>query len=181
MPDPRGRRLADCHPGLPGHACLFAPLSGRAATPPPHATLGPRLGMRHVRRSPAPLGRPRPLLVLWRRQGPPPQRLPQRRLLGGRRIHWDFAGSELDAGVDPSPPSGRRPADIWIPRGVSRFTEAWDFSVSSLLRTSHISSATPSVADVFHGVPGGRVWVEGGGVGGVVVPGLAGSGCLDLL
>ena len=48
--------------------------------------------------------------------------------------------------------AGRRPADIWVPRGVSGFAEAWDFSVSSLLRSSHLSSASPSVADVFHEV-----------------------------
>ena len=44
------------------------------------------------------------------------------------------------------------PADIWVPRSVSGFAEAWDFSVSSLLRSSHLSSASPSVADVFHEV-----------------------------
>ena len=44
------------------------------------------------------------------------------------------------------------PADVWVPLGVSSFVEAWDFSVSSLLRTSHISSAAPSVADVFAAV-----------------------------
>ena len=49
----------------------------------------------------------------------------------------------------PPPQSGRRRADVWVPRGVSGFAEAWDFSVSSLLRSSHISSATPSVASVF--------------------------------
>ena len=35
---------------------------------------------------------------------------------------------------------------------MSGFTEAWDLSVSSLLRPSHLSSASPSVADVFHEV-----------------------------
>ena len=55
--------------------------------------------------------------------------------------------------VSPSPPAaGRRPADIWVPRSVSGFAEAWDFLVSSLLRSSHLSSASPSVADVFHEV-----------------------------
>ena len=37
-------------------------------------------------------------------------------------------------------------------QGVSGFAEAWDFSVSSLLRSSHFSSTSPSVADVFHEV-----------------------------
>ena len=60
--------------------------------------------------------------------------------------------------VDPSsvssplPAASRRPADIWVPRGVSGFAEAWDFSISSLLRSSHLSSASTSVADVFHEV-----------------------------
>ena len=52
----------------------------------------------------------------------------------------------------PPPAASRRPADVWVPRGVSGFAEAWDFSVSSLLRSSHLSSASPSVADVFHEV-----------------------------
>ena len=52
----------------------------------------------------------------------------------------------------PPPAASRRPADIWVPRGVSGFAEAWDFSVSSLLRSSHLSSASSSVADVFHEV-----------------------------
>ena len=53
--------------------------------------------------------------------------------------------------VSPVPPAAsRRTADVWVPRGVSRFAEAWDFSVSSLLRSSHLSSASPSVADFFH-------------------------------
>ena len=52
----------------------------------------------------------------------------------------------------PPPAASRRPADIWVPRGVSGFAEAWDLSVSSLLRSSHLSSASPSVADVFHEV-----------------------------
>ena len=68
----------------------------------------------------------------------------------------DRGGPPFD--VDPSsassppPAASRRPADIWVPRGVSGFAEAWDFSVSSLLRSSHLSSASPSVADVFHEV-----------------------------
>ena len=52
----------------------------------------------------------------------------------------------------PPPAASRRPADVWVPRRVSGFAEAWDFSVSSLLRSSHLSSASPSVADVFHEV-----------------------------
>ena len=36
--------------------------------------------------------------------------------------------------------------------GVSGFAEAWDFPVSSLLRSPHLSSAFPSVPDVFHEV-----------------------------
>ena len=40
----------------------------------------------------------------------------------------------------------------WVPRSVSGFAEAWDLSVSSLLRSSHLSSASPSVADVFREV-----------------------------
>ena len=53
--------------------------------------------------------------------------------------------------VSPVPPAAsRRPADVWVPRGGS--ADAWDFSVSSLLRSSHLSSASPSVADVFHEV-----------------------------
>ena len=63
-------------------------------------------------------------------------------------------GSELDPGLNPSLPANcrRRLADIWVPRGVSGFVEAWDFSVSSLRRTSHESSAGPSFADVFQEV-----------------------------
>ena len=44
---------------------------------------------------------------------------------------------------------GRRPADIWVHRSSSGLAEAW---ISSLLRTSFLSSASPSVAGVFHGV-----------------------------
>ena len=68
------------------------------------------------------------------------------------------AAVEIGFYVDPSstsspPPAAcRHPADVWVPRGVSGFAEAWDFSVSSLLRSSHLSSASPSVADVFHEV-----------------------------
>ena len=36
--------------------------------------------------------------------------------------------------------------------GASSKVEAWDFSVSSLLRPCHLSSPSPSVADVFHEV-----------------------------
>ena len=43
-------------------------------------------------------------------------------------------------------------ADIWVPWDVSGFAEVWDFSVSSLFRSSHLSSASPSVADVFREV-----------------------------
>ena len=68
----------------------------------------------------------------------------------------DPGGTPLDDDpslLSPAPPAaGRRPADVWVPRGVSGFAEAWDFSVSSLLRSSHLSSASPSVADVFHDV-----------------------------
>ena len=68
----------------------------------------------------------------------------------------DPGGPHLDAdpssASSPSPAASRRPADVWVPRGVSGFAEAWDFSVSSLLRPSHLSSASPSVADVFHEV-----------------------------
>ena len=58
---------------------------------------------------------------------------------------------------DGSPPllppgGGRRPADVWVPRGSSGFAEAWDFSISSLLRPASFSSSSPSVADVFHEV-----------------------------
>ena len=49
------------------------------------------------------------------------------------------------------PRGGRRPADIWVPR-ASGLADAWDFSVSSLLRPSLLSSATPSVAGEFHEV-----------------------------
>ena len=52
----------------------------------------------------------------------------------------------------PHAPSGRRPADVWVPRGISGLPEAWDFSVSSILRPSLLSAAHPSVADVFHEV-----------------------------
>ena len=52
----------------------------------------------------------------------------------------------------PAPAAGRRPAEVWVPRGMSGFAEAWDFSVSSLLRASHLSAASPTVADVFHEV-----------------------------
>ena len=44
------------------------------------------------------------------------------------------------------------PADVWVPRGVSGLAEAWDFSVSSILRSSLLSTSNPSVADVFHEV-----------------------------
>ena len=65
----------------------------------------------------------------------------------------DPGGPPFD--VDPSsassplPAPSRRLADVWVPRGVSGFAVAWDFSVFSLLRSSHLSSASPSVADVF--------------------------------
>ena len=87
-------------------------------------------------------------------------------------------------GLDPSPAAngGRRPADIWVPRSVSGFAEAWDFSVSSLLT----SSAAPSVAHVFHEVEGGRARshllpARFGSVRGRVVPGLAGGRCIGPL
>ena len=68
----------------------------------------------------------------------------------------DPGGPPLDADYSSGPPSspaaGRRPADIWVPRGVCGSAEAWDFSISSLLRPSHLSSASPSVTDVFHEV-----------------------------
>ena len=63
----------------------------------------------------------------------------------------DPGGPPLDADLS-SAASGRRPADVWVPRGVCGSAEAWDFSISSLLRPSHLSSASPSVADVFHEV-----------------------------
>ena len=56
----------------------------------------------------------------------------------------------LPPGFPPPAAAGRRPADVWVPRGMSGFAEAWDFSVSSLLRASHLSVASPTVADVFH-------------------------------
>ena len=60
----------------------------------------------------------------------------------------DPGGPHLDAdpssASSPPPAANRRLADVWVPRGVSGFAEAWDFSVSSLLRPSHISSASPS-------------------------------------
>ena len=59
----------------------------------------------------------------------------------------DPGGTDLDLSSPPRP-SPR----LLGPRGVSTFAEGWDFSVSSLLRTSHLSSATPTVADVFHEV-----------------------------
>ena len=40
-----------------------------------------------------------------------------------------------------------------VPRTFgSGLADAWDFSISSLLRTSFLSSASPSVAGVFHEV-----------------------------
>ena len=56
----------------------------------------------------------------------------------------------LPPGSPPPAAAGRRLADIWVPRGMSRFAEAWDFSVSSLLRTSHLKAASATVADVFY-------------------------------
>ena len=55
-----------------------------------------------------------------------------------------------DSGSTHLPGGGRRPTDIWVPSGSSGLAEAWDFSISSLLRTSFFSSASPSVAGVFH-------------------------------
>ena len=57
-----------------------------------------------------------------------------------------------DSGFIHLPGGGRRPADIWVPRGSSNLAEAWDFSISSLLRTSFFSSASPFEAGVFHEV-----------------------------
>ena len=92
-----------------------------------------------------------------------PQRCPRRGLLRKCRIHLCLSGigetwSPPEAPTSTTTPplgllaAGRRPAEIWVPRGVSGFAEAWDLSVSSLLRTFHFSSATPSVADVFQEV-----------------------------
>ena len=66
----------------------------------------------------------------------------------------DPGGSCPDPTPDQPPPcsAGRRPADVWVSRGVSGLSEAWDFSVSSILRSSLLSTAIPSVADVFHEV-----------------------------
>ena len=62
----------------------------------------------------------------------------------------------------PSPSSaGRRPADVWVPRGMSGFAEAWDFSVSSLLRASHFSAASPTVAGVFSEVEARKCAFQG--------------------
>ena len=91
-----------------------------------------------------------------------------------------------------------RPADVWIPRGMSGFAEAWDFSVSSLLRTSHLSAASPTVADVFHEVEARKCAFQGTAAsvaergatlvplvleacGGRLVPGLSGGRDLDCL
>ena len=67
--------------------------------------------------------------------------------------------SELDQGLDARL-YGRRPADVRVPLGVSGFAEVWDFSVSSLLRTSHISVAAPSVADVIAAVEARKLAFE---------------------
>ena len=56
----------------------------------------------------------------------------------------------LPPGSPPPAAAGRRPADIWVPRGMSHFAEAWDFPVSSLLRTSHLKAASATVAGVFY-------------------------------
>ena len=170
LPDPRGRLLADCHPGLLGHACLLAPLSGRPATPPPrgplwnHDTARGMCGEVLTTPSPAAVAATdssatTPFATSFARRSPnsPRFRLSERSpgcFLHPRCPDPGGAGFVLDPFIDPSSPAcvGRRPADIWIPRGVSGFAEGLDFSVSSLLRTSHISSTTPSVADVFHEV-----------------------------
>ena len=69
-------------------------------------------------------------------------------------------GLYLPPGSPPPPAAGRRPADVWVPRGVSGFAEAWDFSVSSLLRT-YLSTASPTVADVFHEVEARKCAFQG--------------------
>ena len=63
-----------------------------------------------------------------------------------------WTGPRFPPGFPPPSAAGRRLADVWVPRDVSGFAEAWDFSVSSLLRTSHLSTASPTVAGVFHEV-----------------------------
>ena len=78
---------------------------------------------------------------------PPPPSPPRPPDPGGPPFDVDPSSAS-----SPPPAASRRPADVWVPRGVSGFAEAWDFSVSSLLRSSHLSSASPSVADVFHEV-----------------------------
>ena len=74
-------------PGTVVCTSRLAPLSGRLATPPPHAKWDHDSACGKCCEV---LGRPRPLLLLWRRQGPPPPCHSQRRLLGGRRIHLGF-------------------------------------------------------------------------------------------
>ena len=59
-------------------------------------------------------------------------------------------GGSCPGPIPDQPPlcsAGRRPADVWVPCGVSGLAEAWDFSVSSIFRSSLLSSAIPSVAE----------------------------------
>ena len=71
-------------------------------------------------------------------------------------------GLGLPSGFQPPSAAGRHLADVWVSRGMSGFTEAWDFSVSFLLRTSHFSAASPTVADVFQEVEARRCAAERG-------------------
>ena len=60
------------------------------------------------------------------------------------------SGPDLSPDLHSTSGGGRRPADIWVPWCSSGLAEAWDFSTSSLLRTFFLSSASPSMAGVFH-------------------------------
>ena len=71
-----------------------------------------------------------------------------------------WTGPRFPPGFPPPSAAGRRLADVWVPRDVSGFAEAWDFSVSSLLRTSHLSTASPTVAGVFHEVEARKCALE---------------------
>ena len=55
----------------------------------------------------------------------------------------------LDPCLVFGPSDARRPADIWVSRGSSGVPDAWDVSVSSLLRPSAFASTTPVAASVF--------------------------------
>ena len=120
----RSRRLhyTACwaHPELVLGSRPLQPPSSRTSpcgptAPLPHASLGSRLGMLHVWRSPRSVERPSPFLLCRFRQGPSPQRHPQHYLLRGRRVHFSLPRvGAIQVAPVPSSTMGWTPSFLFV-------------------------------------------------------------------